>query len=284
MDGNLEQITSEVTSAGCIGCRAAMRMSTKTIMSGYCRSGSTKIRSYEGSIISSSRRASSSGEKMRRRTQGHHRCIQEQQQQDPMDAILSNEGALWWRNQGSGVGSLVLRPAITHQDKPGLYQQYLKEHAAEDEKADGIIHENSELSMKAKNHVEEEEEEKEENDEDEVLLLQSARTRAEVDHPPKSSSTASKALPSPQGVRRLWLPDAPVSQTHGAATSSAASSVFDFTEADATPLRRSRLTIKRRTRNGRPSDRDHTGSEEVDDFSTMTTMEHVKRVLYGDSL
>ena len=48
--------------------------------------------------------------------------------------------------------------------------------------------------------MEEEEEEKEENDEDEVLLLQSARTRAEVDHPPKSSSTASKALPSPQGV------------------------------------------------------------------------------------
>ena len=58
-----------------IGCRAAMRMSTKAIMSGYCRSGSTKIRSFEGSIISSSRRASSSGEKMRRRTQGHHRCI-----------------------------------------------------------------------------------------------------------------------------------------------------------------------------------------------------------------
>lgn len=283
MDGNLEQITSEVTSA-------AHRMQSShenEHKSDHVRL--LQVGQHEDKKLRRQHHQQQQTRKQQRRedeeeNSGPSPLYQEQQQQDPMDAILSSEGALWWRNQGSGVGSLVSEPAITHQDKPGLCQQYLKEHAAEDEKADGIIHENSELSMKAKNHVEEEEEEKEENDEDEVLLLQSARTRAEVDHPPKSSSTASKALPSPARGRRLWLPDAPVSQTHGAATSSAASSVFDFTEADATPLRRSRLTIKRRTRNGHASDRDHTGSEEVDDFSTMTTMEHVKRVLYGDSL
>lgn len=281
MDGNLEQITSEVTSA-------AHRMQSSH--ENAHKSDDVRllqVGQHEDKKLQRQHHHQQQTRKQQRRedqeeNSGPSPLYQEQQQQHPMDAILSSEGAIWWRNQGSGVGSLVSEPAMTDQDKPRPCQQHLKEHAAEDEKADGIMHENSELSMEAKNHVVEEEE-KEENDEDEVLLLQSARTRAEVDHPPKSSSTAPTAVPSPARGRRLWLPDAPVSRTPGPATSAAASSVFDFTEADATPLRRSRLTSKRRKLNGHASDRD-TGSEEVDDFSTMTTMEHVKRVLYGDSL
>ena len=63
---------------------------------------------------------------MRRRTQGHHRCIRSNSSKIPWTQSYQARELYAEGKSGSGVGSLVSEPAITHQDKPGSASNTLR--------------------------------------------------------------------------------------------------------------------------------------------------------------